>query len=215
MNNKVVNATRRLAEILPLQQNLASLDDTSRKIYKYIIKSFVNAGQPPSLQDISELSPLPIEVVQSLAAKDMITLNENLEITGAYPFTVEQRAHRLIISNHELHAMCALDALAPAAMFHCPSTIDSQCEVSKKPVHIELDNKTILNDEARETFFGINWQAACSSQSCASSLCTEMVFLLNKTIAEQWLNENPEQREIFTLPEAVEFSAAFFVPLMQ
>ncbi|MEJ2142650.1 MAG: organomercurial lyase [Gammaproteobacteria bacterium] len=175
----------------------------------------MNDGHPPSLKDLTNLSPHPEEVIKTLADKDMITINEKLEVTGAYPFTVEERVHRLTINGHNLHAMCALDALAPAAMFHCKSSIDSFCALTKSPVHIVLENKTIINDDARDFYFGINWQAACSSQSCASSLCTEMIFLLNKTIAEQWLNENPEQRQIFTLPEAIEFSAAFFVPLMQ
>jgi hypothetical protein len=42
----------------------------------------------------------------------------------------------------------------------------------------------------------------------------EMMFLRDGDIAGQWLAEEPDSREIFTLPEAVEFSARFFVPIM-
>lgn len=56
---------------------------------------------------------------------------------------------------------------------------------------------------------------ASSTISCADSLCTEMIFLKNKAIAEEWLNINSKNREIFTLPDAVEFSARFFTPLIQ
>lgn len=42
----------------------------------------------------------------------------------------------------------------------------------------------------------------------------EMMFLKDDKIAEQWLAEDPTNREIFTLQEAVEFGARFFVPLM-
>ena len=43
----------------------------------------------------------------------------------------------------------------------------------------------------------------------------EMMFLANEAVAREWLAESPDTREIFDLPSAVEFAAAFFVPLVE
>ena len=64
-------------------------------------------------------------------------------------------------------------------------------------------------------FFGINWNATSANTCCATSLCTEMVFIKGKAAAETWLNDNAVHREIFTLPDAIDFAAAFFVPLVR
>ena len=43
----------------------------------------------------------------------------------------------------------------------------------------------------------------------------EMMFLANESVAREWVAESPETREIFDLPSAVDFAAAFFVPLAE
>lgn len=215
MNLKITKAIQRLSKILPLQENLASLEPASKMLYQEILSCFITHGRPPTSNELNKLSHAADEIIQSLSGKDMITVNERNEITGAYPFTTEQRVHQLHINNHHLHAMCALDALAPSAMFNCQSSIDSRCDLTHKPVHIELDNKNITRVVPEDIHFAINWQAACSTQSCSKSLCTEMIFLYDLPVAENWRDENPAQRELFTLPEAIEFAAGFFVPLLQ
>ena len=83
-------------------------------------------------------------------------------------------------------------------------------------MHIELDNQEIQNKaDVSEVHFGINWSAASACGSCADSLCTEMLFLKDTKTAEGWLNDDAENREIFTLPDAVEFATGFFKPMMQ
>ena len=57
--------------------------------------------------------------------------------------------------------------------------------------------------------------AASSCGSCADSLCTEMLFLKDTATAEEWLSGDAENRQIFTLPEAIEFATGFFKPMMQ
>ena len=79
-----------------------------------------------------------------------------------------------------------------------------------------MNIQTIENKyEVAHVYFGINWGAASSCCSCADSLCSEMLFLIDTETAKTWLNNDVENHEIFTLPEAVEFAAGFFKPLMQ
>ncbi|MDH5613331.1 MAG: alkylmercury lyase family protein, partial [Gammaproteobacteria bacterium] len=153
---------------------------------------------------------------QNLSVKDMIVSNAQGEITGAYPFTSEARQSRVELNGHTVYAMCALDALAPAAMAQCNSRVISECAITQQAVIVELDNQKILNaDAACDIFVGINWQAACSKTSCAASLCTEMIFLKGEDTARQWQTDDPSNRELFILPEALQFSADFFVPLIK
>ena len=59
-----------------------------------------------------------------------------------------------------------------------------------------------------------NWHAAANN-SCVTSLCTEMIFLKDKTTAEKWLSEDVTNRENSTLDEAIEFASYFFKPLIR
>jgi hypothetical protein len=42
----------------------------------------------------------------------------------------------------------------------------------------------------------------------------EMIFLRDKSIAEQWTADDPENRESFNLSESIEFASCFFMPLL-
>jgi len=42
----------------------------------------------------------------------------------------------------------------------------------------------------------------------------EMIFLKDGKTAQQWLSDDPDNREVFTLQEAVEFGGRFFAPLL-
>jgi hypothetical protein len=43
----------------------------------------------------------------------------------------------------------------------------------------------------------------------------EMIFLRDEETARQWKSTNPEKIEIFNLAEALEFTASFFMPLLE
>lgn len=213
---KVERAVGRLANILPIKKSLDSMQHQSAEIYLAVINSFFEKGRAPFNHELEMINQNAGESIKKLAQQDMLTLDDKGHVKGCYPFTMENRVHRISISGYNVQAMCALDALAPSAMFECPSVVLSECEVSKEPVRIELENQNILNpDEVSELHFGINWMAASSCGSCSESLCTEMLFLKDTETALSWLNKEPQNREIFTLAEAIEFSAGFFKPMMQ
>ncbi len=146
---------------------------------------------------------------------DMMKFSERGDPVGAYPFTMESREFEVRINGHQIHATCALDALAVSPMFAMKAQIASRCRITGDPVNILQSGRTIENpDEAGDVHFGIAWDAADADSRCADSLCMEMIFLQDGKIARQWLAQDSGNREIFTLPEAVEFASRFFVPLM-
>jgi len=77
-------------------------------------------------------------------------------------------------------------------------------------ISIQQRNREILNsDRNSDVYFGISWNSTANN-FCATSLCTEMLFLKGKQIADQWQAVNAENREILDVQDAGEF----FVPLM-
>jgi hypothetical protein len=212
---RVKQALARLSRILPLKKHLQELDGNTAETYMSVLTSFFHQGRAATVKELVQSHEGAVEYLKKLAQLDMITLDEAGEIKGCYPFTMEQRVHRISINGFQVHAMCALDALAPAAMFECRAEVDSECEVSGAAVHVELDNQRVLNtDEVAGLHFGINWMAASGCCSCSDSLCTEMFFLKSLDIAQSWLDADPDNRQIFDLDQAIAFSAGLFKPMM-
>ncbi|MBE0612529.1 MAG: hypothetical protein IH604_02565 [Burkholderiales bacterium] len=155
------------------------------------------------------------EAVDVLGSKGMVIFSENGDPVGAYPFTMEAREHQVRINGHRVYAMCALDALAVSPMFGMKTQIGSRCQITGDPVDIRQSGSAIENpDAAGGLHFGIAWGAADADSCCADSLCKEMMFLRDGKIARQWLADDAGSREIFTLPEAIEFAGRLFVPLV-
>lgn len=215
VDKKITAAIQQLSDILPLKVNRDLLSTESRQVYQAILNTFIVQGRTPSLAELNTITAHPDQAILDLSEKDMVVTNFQGEMIGAYPFTMEERKYRVEQNGHTVYVMCALDALAPGAMGKCKSRVVSECAVTGQPVMIEMDRQTILNlDENSDVSVGINWQATCATEACADSLCTEMIFLKRRETTSQWQAVNPEYREVFSLPEAAQFSAGFFVPLM-
>ena len=204
----------RLNKILPLAERQRNLSKELADAYQSILRSYVDRGTTLSKCEIAQHVHNPDEAINTLKDYDMVVFDDNGEPVGAYPFTMEQRKHEVTVNGHKVHCMCALDALAVGPMFNLETAINSRCHVSGEPVCIHQNNMDIVNaDNNSETFFGISWNSAANN-CCATSLCTEMIFLKGKQVADHWLDEDADNREIFDLNEAVDFAAGFFVPLV-
>ena len=212
MNSQVSTALKRLDSILPLVDGLKSLSDEDAGLYCKLLNSYVEQGRTLSRDEVAGIVSDAEQALANIVDSKLIVLDADGNPAGAYPFTSEEREHKVHINGVTAHCMCALDALSVSCMFNTPTVIDSECRVTKEPVHIE-QNGTSFSGGTLEAWFGINWGAAASDTACSASLCMEMMFLANENVANEWLAESPETREIFDLPSAVEFAAAFFVPL--
>lgn len=214
MNTEVSTALKRLDAILPLESGLKSLNSDDASLYCKLINSYVQRGRTLTAGEVSELVSNPEQALKNIADNKLIVLDAHGNPAGAYPFTSEEREHKVHINGVTVHCMCALDALAVSPMFETPTVIDSECRVTAEPVHLEQNGKS-FSDGTLDVWFGINWGAAASDTVCAASLCMEMMFLANETVARKWLAESPDTREIFDLASAVDFAAGFFVPLAE
>ena len=212
MNTKVNTALKRLDSILPLVSGLKSLSGDDAALYCKLLNSYVQQGRTLTRKEVGELVDDVDQVLKNIVSSKLIVLDADGNPAGAYPITSEEREHKVHVNNVTVHCMCALDALAISPMFNTPTVIDSQCRVTGEKIHIE-QNCTEFSGGTLDAWFGINWGAATSDIVCAESLCMEMMFLANETVAHEWVAESPDTREIFDLLSAVDFAAGFFVPL--
>jgi len=212
---KLEKALDRLQGILPLKARQDTCSTQVKELHRQVIRSFVDKGRILTREEMGHYVSDLEEAVNVLKERDMVVFTEDGEPLGAYPFTMEAREHSVQVNGHQVYAMCALDALAVAPMLGMESQIDSRCRITGDPVSICMSGNTIMNpEEAGDIHFGIIWGAASADSCCADSLCMEMMFLRNGETARQWLADDPETREGFTLQEAVEFGGRFFSPLV-
>ena len=215
MATKVDKALDRLINVLPLKEKQGKCGVEIKNLHQQVLRSFVENGRILTRQEMAGMVNDLDHAIHVLKDNDMVVFTCDGDPVGAYPFTMEQREHKVQINGHEVHAMCALDALAVSPMFGLPTRIVSRCRATGEAVVVEQAGETVKNkNEAGDLCFGIVWGAASSCSCCADSLCMEMMFLKDGKVAAQWLSKDPDNREIFTLDEAVEFSARFFKPLM-
>lgn len=214
MKTEVNTALKRLDSILPLVSGLKSLDSNDAALYCKLLNSYVQQGRTLTHDEVADLVDNPDQALANIVNSKLIVLDADGNPAGAYPFTSEEREHKVHVNDVTVHCMCALDALSVSPMFDLPTVIDSQCRVTGEPVHLE-QNGTVFTAGTLDVWFGINWGAAASDIVCAASLCMEMMFLVNENVAREWCAESPDSREIFDLPSAVDFAAGFFVPLAE
>jgi len=213
-NEKVQQAVDHLNKILPLAERQKTLGHEINSVYQKILRSYVELGRTLNKSEIAKHVKNIDNVINTLRSNDMVVFDANDEPVGAYPFTMVQQDHKINVNNHTVHAMCAFDALAISPMFRLETHIDSKCHVTGNTISIDQFDQEILNrNENAKLHFGINWNSPANN-CCATSLCAEMIFLIDKDIAQAWLAEDQQNREIFTVDETIDFSSRFFTPLL-
>ena len=216
MNEKTKEAIDHLNKILPLKANQKSMSAAMQALHRDILYSYIDLGRSLTRNEIAQRVDDVDEAVKTMQQNDMVVFDGRGEPVGAYPFTMEKREHKISVNGHLVHSMCALDSLAISPMYGVELEINSVCHVTGEPVLIWQKGLKILNaSDVQDVYFAINWNAASANSCCADSLCTEMVFIKGESLANNWFNQDTEHRQIFTLDEAVEFAAGFFMPLLE
>ena len=204
----------RLTAIIPLAARQAALPPAWPAAHRAILAGYAADGRPPRRADLSAMPG--IDDADALLARldgdDMVVLDATGEITGAYPFTSETTPHTAIVGGASVHAMCAVDALAIAPMLGTATRIDSRCALSGTPVRVVMDGPAVTECIPGRPLVGIHWAPA--SGHTAHSLCRQMLFLADEATAHQWQADAPDARRLYTLRQAIDLGAAFFVPLL-
>lgn len=200
----------KLNSLLPLKARQESLSPELKSLHQKILRNFADKGQ--ALDEVDSGVDMQAQL-EALNKYDLVVLDVKTNaLTGAYPFSIEKKAHHIALANAELYAMCAFDAISIAPVFGVSTKITSNCHVTKEPIEIEQDaNGVISVKPSKDIYIGIKWQSTGSH--AAESLCMEMVFLRDKQTAESWKGDNGNI-DIYSLDEALEFGTKYFKPLM-
>jgi len=212
----LTHALERLNALLPLKQRQDQLSPAIKKLHQDIIHSLVSHGHVPNTQEMESLlglSNVTADLVE-LANNDLIVMDQDgTTVIGAYPITLEPTPHTIRVHGNRLFAMCALDAVSVAPMFDAQVDIESQCHLTQVNIKIQMQgNEIITATPSPDITLGIRWQNP--GKVAAHSLCMEMVFLANLAAGHQWQSQDRDNISLFSLPQAVLFGAAYFLPLM-
>jgi mercuric reductase len=212
----IQEAVERLNSQLPLKARQNQLSPALKAAHQKVLTSLVEHGRPPRDDELKSVlgEESLADSLRQLGADDLVVLDaQGKHAVGAYPVTSEQTPHKITVNGHIIHAMCALDAISVAPMFNTSVLIESSCHVTQTPVTVQMQDSDILEAApSAEVTVGIRWQMP--SAVAAHSMCMEMVFLKDRQTAEAWQDGDTENTSLFTLPEALAFGEAFFLPLM-
>ena len=206
----IEQALQRLRALLPLAAGHIQLSAALHLVHLAILRFFLENGSAPIRGDIAgdmEWS----ETLHELETAGLIVLDAGC-IVAAYPFAAEDRGYHVTSAYGQAEAVCAFDAMAIGSMFSLPTRIDATCRCSGAAITIQQVGDQF--DTERAVIAAIDWSAADGSKSCAASLCTEMRFIGDQSLAVEWQAERRSQRELFTLQQAHSFICALLLPLV-
>lgn len=198
-------ALEKLNSLLPLVERKRNLDAEHQIAHRNILNSFARYGKVDN-----NIEP---SILNLLYENDLIVLDDDKNIVGAYPFSLRKTAHHISNENIDIFAMCAFDAVSIAPVFNEKIKTVSHCHITNEKIEIQQDsNKLIKVYPSEDIHIGIRWQSA--GICAADNLCMEMVFLLNKDVALQW-SRGDENFSIYSLADAIDFAVSYFKPLLQ
>ncbi|MBQ1470937.1 MAG: hypothetical protein IIZ34_01085, partial [Eubacterium sp.] len=84
--------------------------------------------------------------LEVLLSKDGFVIDEERNVNFAYPVSAMPTNHHVKLQDgREFTAMCAIDAIGSAFTFHEDVTVDSVCQVTGDPIHIEIKDGKPVN----------------------------------------------------------------------
>lgn len=212
----IQSAIDRLNSQLPLKARQDQLTPDCKKLHQQVLQTLAQEGRAPSRKELTELagSDGVDACLKRLASDDLVVMDSTADNpVGAYPITIEKTPHKITLNGHDINAMCALDAVAVAAMFDTEVQIESRCHVSGTTISILMRGSDVVSaSPGPGVTIGIRWQMP--SGVAAHSMCLQMIFLEDHDTAISWQAGDLENISLFSLPEAVEFGKRFFLPLL-
>jgi len=148
------------SQVLSLVEKQKSLDGKQVQVHQAILQTLAEEGRPLSFPEIADIvgSDYVASTLKILGERDLVILNREGEIVGAYPMTIEKTPHVVTINGRSIYAVCAFDALAISAMFKKKVIIDSKCFMTGKPIQISFNQEEILATNLPNIHVGIRMQ---------------------------------------------------------
>jgi Alkylmercury lyase len=190
----------------------ARLTDPERALYFWILRRFAERGRPSAMETREAAEGLGLEAdiaLTKLRTEDLVHTRQDGEIMVAYPFSGRTTDHIVRFKGgHEVHAMCAIDALGMAPMFDQSIEVVSRDQVTGERIEIDLrpDGTGDWQPDQAVVVCG----ASGDGESCRSC-CPVLNFFASPENGERWLAERPDvQGYVMTMAEAIEAERTVF-----
>jgi Alkylmercury lyase len=193
----------------------AHLNRVENDTRKYILREFAAHGRPPALSDLKKNMELPSigaarRIVKRLYEADILT-KEGDEIISAYPFSAKATRHRVAFEDgHEVHALCATDALGIHFMLHRPITVRSRCPACENEMTVVVKDGVVVSSDPDGIvqFVSNSGQCGCT----AKTFCPYMNFFCSKAHAAMWRERNPAlgKGELYSLRRTLKYGRQIF-----
>ncbi len=127
-----------------------------------------------------------------LATEDLVHSSGDGEIVVAYPFSGHTTDHVVRFDGgHEVHAMCAIDALGMAPMFDRSIEVVSRDQITGERIEITLRPDGTGHWQPDEAV--VVCGASGDGESCCSC-CPVLNFFASPENGERWLGGRPDVR---------------------
>jgi hypothetical protein len=175
----------------------ARLSEAERELYFWILRRFATDGRPSGVKVRAAAERLGLradEALETLVREDLVHRGADGEIAVAYPFSGRPTAHRARFpGEHEVNAMCAIDALGIAPMFGEAIEIESRDPVTGDGIHarVEADGSVEWSPESAVVVAGA---IRSEGENASGGCCPVLNFFVSAASAERWLADHPDVR---------------------
>lgn len=145
------------------------------------------------IQQLIEHYPSPIKYDQkyhTLLHKHIFTLDDNNHIINLYPFSMSKTNKQVHLEQHPtpFFAMCAIDAIGIHFTCHQNLIIETQCELTKTPIQINVTTDKISTSNNTPHICVLHTDLSDISD-WANTCCNQMHFFINEQALQQWVKQ--------------------------
>lgn len=195
----------------------ARLTDSERELYFWILRRFAEKGRPSGAETREAAEGFGLvatSALATLAREDLVHTNLHGEIAVAYPFCGRTTDHVVRFEGgHEVHAMCAIDALGIAAIYDVSIEIGSRDPLTLDRIAVVLarDGTASWRPEEAVVVCGVSGDG----ESCRSC-CPVLNFFASSKNGERWLETRPDVRGyVMSMREAIDAGRAVFGDVLE
>ncbi|MHB1566900.1 MAG: organomercurial lyase [Acidiferrobacter sp.] len=170
MDETAINDTlTRLHAEFPLPARLHHEPQEVQAVYATILHRWIQEGHAPPLRDFVSA------IVQRLVERDTIVASP--AGLGCYPFSATDTGIRIAYGRHNIHAMCAIDALAIPSLVKDLGIISARCFQCQQPLTVIVNGRGNLLSTIPESIL-VHYPrgSADSAAPCCRTLCPHIVF---------------------------------------
>ena len=197
----------------------SAITEVEDRLWRVILEHYGATARPPSEREMSSATGLAPGALRNVLAgleapRDMVLLDDDGGVAGAYPFTEDDTAHRVTLDGRTINTMCAIDALGVGAMYGRDVVIASRCLECGGPIHVETHDcgRALKRYTPARTvvWLGTGYAGGCA----AKSACRSMAFFCSDDHLASWRKDGGAGGFRLSIDEGLQAGRASFQPLL-